>query len=290
MSLETLSFLLFSQVLPIITVLAMVLIGSRFVFGIVARKVHNYSFTEEAVEKDNPAVLIRLAGLLFATLVAFIGIVKPTGLGLIHDLAVLGQAMFTVLTALWISMWVNDKWILHEFPNTYEVVSKRNSAVAIVEAGTAIATAMIFSGAFAGSENNFLTEIIWFVIGQAMLVGIAFLYRAVISDVAGHLSRQNTAVAFSMGGLLLASGLALGSAVSGPFVGWGVELMNVGLYMGAWLVVMISLRFVVNFIIVPGARLRHEIAVDGNWGVGLLDGALSVAFTIMFIRLANLAT
>ncbi len=285
MDIATLGSLLVSHVLPVVGVLAMVLVISRFVFGAAARVVHGYSFTAESVERDNPAVLVRLAGMLFATLVAFVSIVKPTGLGWLYDLAVLGETSFMVLVALWLSMIVNDKLILHEFPNTAEVVGNRNTAVAVVEASTMIATALVFSGAFAGSEDKFATETIWFVVGQLVLVGLAFGYRIMIPGVAAELKNQNAAVALSMAGLLVAGGMALGNAVSGQFHSWSADLTSVGLYMLAWLAVMISLRLVVNFVIVPGTRLRRELTDDRNWGVGLVDGALSIAITAVFINL-----
>ncbi|MBI2109137.1 MAG: DUF350 domain-containing protein [Parcubacteria group bacterium] len=287
MTLAELGSLLVSQVLPIIIVSMVAVIVSRVVFGIEARVVHKYSFTQEAVESDNPAVLIRLAGMLFATIVAFIGIAKPSGLGWLYDMAVLGESLVTVIVLLWISMWVNDKCILSKVSNTAEVVGKRNTAVGIIEASTLAATAFIFSGAFAGSEDKFTTEVVWFALGQGLLVTVAYLYRFVVPNAADEIANQNTAVAFSMGGLLIAAGMALGGALTGQFESWTSDLLDVVLYVGIWLFVMTVLRLVVNYIIIPGARMRKEMTADRNWGVGFVDGTLSVAITVMFVHLAG---
>jgi uncharacterized membrane protein YjfL (UPF0719 family) len=200
-----------------------------------------------------------------------------------YDLAAVGEAAVLVVAALFASLWINDKFILSEFSNTKEVVEKRNIAVAIVEASTLTATALIFSGAFGGSDDKFSVELGWFALGQVLLIGLAFLYRrAMIKDANVHLQSQNTAVAMSMGGLLIALGMALGNAVSGPTTTVGVELMNIGLVMVAWLVFMGGLRLLVNYAIIPGARMRKEIVEDKNWGIGLVDGAMSIALTAVF--------
>src|SRR3989344_491952 len=231
------------QVVPVVVVMTMLLLIARYSFSGVAR-LQKYSFTKEALEEDNKAVLIRLAGFFFATMVAFKSTFEPAGLGILFDLSVLFSTVFMALVALFASMWVNDALILHHFDNNDEVVKKKNVAVAIVEASTMIATAFIFSGAFTGNDNMFVMEVVWFVIGQAMLICFAVLYRFVIKDATFRLQEQNEAVALSMGGFLLGSGIALGNAVAGPFNGWVIELLNVGLYMLVWILVMVMLRIV----------------------------------------------
>ena len=82
--------------------------------------------------------------------------------------------------------------------------------------------------------------------------------------------------------VLLSGGLALRTAVSGPFDGWAVELVNVAVFMAFWAVFMVAAHAVANFVIVPGRRLSSEIIADRNWGVGFVYALLLIAVTLVY--------
>lgn len=278
----------FENILPTVlnaTFAALTLMGvfliARALFGLQALKVHKYSVVDEATHNDNPAVLIRLFGLLFATVIAFFGIFSPT-YHVLNDLALMGQTTSMVICALFVSLWINDKFILGKFNNTYEILI-RNVSVAIIEASTTIATALIFSGAFGNSEDRFVLELAWFGIGQAALIVLAYLYRIVaLPDADSHIKSNNVAVALAMGGMLLSLGIMLSKAVSGSFSDWPTELLNVGGMLGVWVIFMSLSQVFLNYVIIPGACMRREIIADRNWGIGLVSGGLSIALTLVF--------
>ena len=159
------------------------LIMGRFAFSLESNFLKGYSFTDETVQRNNPAVGIRLASFLLALVVSFLGMMHPSGVSFWQDLNNVGLYALLAIAFLMISAVVNDKVILYWFSNTTEVVHLRNMSVAVVEAATYLATAFVMSGALKGWEGGFLTAIMWFAIGQCFLAALGFLYRACVRGV-----------------------------------------------------------------------------------------------------------
>lgn len=283
--------------LPLAGAMLALVVVARFAYGQVAR-VEGYSFSSELVVRDNPAVGLRLASLLFACVIAFFGVAHPSGVSVIEDLNLYTQYALVVLGGLFVSLKINDFWILYGFDNNKEVVGEKNVAVAIVEASTYLATGLIFSGALhgalGGKGGGIWVSVGWFVIGQVMLIGLTAVYRIYMRVDRGigiddftiddTLDNHNCACAIDLGSVLLSGGLALKTAVSGDFHGWAADLPQVGLFMGVWLVLMVLTQVVANFAVVPGQAVKHEIMIDKNWGVAWVCAALRVAFTLVYIQ------
>ena len=262
--------------------IALLVVG-RFAFGLVASiGGSKYSLTYETVKNDNPAVGIRLAAFLLAMVISFLGMMHPSGVGFAQDLNNIGMYGLLAIVALIVSAIVNDKLILYSFDNNMEVVGEKNVAVAIVEASTYFATALIMRGALSGWEGGFAVAVGWFVLGQAFLVLLGFLYRLVVKDVFEGLDTHNVASALSFGGFLLAGGLALGAAVSGPVSSLQADLTSAGLYLAVWLTLIVITRFLADLLLVPTAKISHEIMVDRNVGIGALDACVMLATTLIF--------
>lgn len=269
---------------PFIVVGAMlgVIIVARAVFGVLCR-IEGYSLTQETVVNDNPAIGIRYALFLAAVVLSFSNIIHPSGISLAEDLNVLTQYGLLVISMLLVSRYVNDYLILYGFPNNREVFEEKNVAVAIVEGSTFLATAFVIAGALSGWEGGFWVALGWFGIGQILLIVITLLYRALVKGVFDGLDSHNHACALSLGGFLLSCGIALGRAINGPFHGWTEDLINVGIYMFGWVVSMAVAAFVANRIMLPSARLREEVMTERNVAAGVVEGAVFVAATLLYI-------
>ena len=263
--------------------MALLVVG-RFAFGLVASVGSSkYSLTVETVKNDNPAVGIRLAAFLFALVFSFLGMMHPSGVGFEADLNNIGMYGVLSIGALLISAIVNDKLILYGFDNNAEVVGEKNIAVALVEGCTYLATAFIMRGALSGWEGGFWVAIMWFVIGQAFLVALGYLYRLVVKGVFEGLDTHNVASALSFGGFLLAGGIALGAAVSGPVSSLKADMMGAGLYISVWLALVVVMRYVADLLLVPTAKISDEIMIDRNVGIGALDASVMLATTLIFV-------
>ena len=119
-----------------------------------------------------------------------------------------------------LSRYLNDWLILYDFDNNREVVGEKNIAVAIVEGATYLASAYVVGGTFYDWESGWWLAIVWFLIGQVLLIALGLLYRIFARGTAEALDRHNIAVGISLGGFLLAGGMVSGAVISGPSKGW----------------------------------------------------------------------
>ncbi len=259
------------------------LVVARMTFGIVSR-IEGYSLTYETVENDNQAVGIRYATFLLAVIVSFLGILHPSGVSLAEDLNIIAGYGLLSISLLVVSRWVNDYLILYDFGNNKEVIGEKNTAVAIVEGGTYMATAFIMAGALCGWEGGFWVSLIWFGIGQVFLIGLALLYRLCMRGVFKALDECNNACGISFAGFLLSGGIAMGAAVAGPFTGWSNDLGAILAYLGCWLILMSVVHFVLNFCVLPSSHLRKEIMTDRNFGAGMIESVVFLATTLFYTK------
>ncbi len=275
---------LFSAGLLTLSVLALIVVA-RVVFGVVCR-IEGFSFSYEMVENDNPAIGIRVGLFLLAVIFSFLGLVHPSGVGWQEDLNIIAGYGLLAIGLLIVSRWVNDFLIVYDFSNNKEVVGKKNTAVAIVEGATYRATAFIMSGALAGWHGGFKVAMIWFGIGQLFLVVLNLIYRICVRGNIGDAlaDARNNACAFSVGGFLLSGGIALGAAISGPFISWSSDLAGVGKYVGGWLIFMLIAGLIAKYFILPAARLRKEIMEDRNVAAGIIEAVVFITTTLFYVR------
>lgn len=267
---------------PLLVIMLVFVVVARAAFGFIARP-QGYSFTEQAVDKDNPAVLLRFAGLLAGVLVAFVGIIHPTGLGWVEDAKLLVASGIGAIAAIVVSGWVNDKLILPGINNTFELLERRKVSVGIVEFSTLIATGLIFAGAIGGPYGGLVENLGWFVAGQALLIALAYCYDyAFVIGTRGAIYAGNTACAVALGGFLLAGGIALHDAVSRA-----KEIWEVPVYLVTWLILMFVVELALNYVIIPGHRIRKELVQDNNWGIGVVSAAVTLAITLGFASLVS---
>lgn len=270
-----------TSMIATVLLLAGTLFAGRYGFGALAR-VEGYSFHEQVFVKNNPAVTIRLCGLIFALFIATFGGYHPEGVSVTDDLSGGIAAFVAAFVALTISRYVNDYIILHSIDNNKEVVVKQNVAVAIIECATYLATAFIFAGGVADPDHGFIFNVTWFVFGQIVLIALAFLYRVLAPATLDRVATGNTACALSLAGLLLSGGIAVGALIGGTFESWAVDLARVGVSLLIWLVLMGLSRLVFYVSVASPSRLATELATEDNWAIGLINGLTFIAFTAAF--------
>ena len=273
----------FLELLFILGSLLAFLVFARSVFGWVARA-EGYSLTFETTVKDNPAVGIRFGLFLLASTIPFLNLLEPSGAGLKEDFNVLAFYGLVSVVLLIVAREVNDRLILYKFSNDAEVIGKRNTSVAVVEGASYLATAFIVSGAFSNVDAGIGAALIWFLVGQCVLVVLDNIYSIAVPGLQEALASQDLACALSLGGFLLAGGMALGAAISGESFGWTQDAIDVAYFLGVWFLLIIVVHFVMNRLFLPGTSLRKELLNDRNVGAGLIEAVLFISVTLFYIR------
>ena len=276
----------FLEVLFILASLLAFLIFARSVFGWVGR-VEGYSLTVETTINDNPAVGVRFGFFLLAAATSFVNLLEPSGGGLKQDFDIVAFYGLVSLLLLIVAREVNDKLILYKLNNDAEVIGKKNTSIAIVEGSSYLGTAFITSGALSNVEAGIGAALVWFAVGQCVLVVLDNIYSIAAPGIQDALAAQNIAAAISLGGFLVAGGMALGAAIAGESYGWVQDSLDVGYFLAIWLLVITVVQFLLNKIFLPGTSLRKELLTDRNVAAGIIEAALFIITTLFYIKVRS---
>jgi uncharacterized membrane protein YjfL (UPF0719 family) len=241
-------------------------------------RIEGYDPINELFFRDNAALGVRYALYIAAVLIALLGTFDRAQ----GDSGVVEFSQHALLAALLVhlSRYLNDWLILYDFSNNREVVQQKNLAVAIVEGATYVGSAHVVAGAFADWESGLWLALIWFVIGQFLVVVLALLYRAVAPGVAKSLDDHNSAMGVSLGAFLLSGGIICGVAISGPSRGWQQDLLIVATYIVTWLGVMVITHFITELLVVRSSRVSDEITHQRNIAAALFKAVVFIAVTL----------
>lgn len=235
----------------------------------------------EITQNENTALAIRYALFLLALVISFSQVIQPADSAGDNLLAVVKYGP-PIVAVLAVAYFVNAIIMLHTIANNDEVVGRGNVAVAIVEGASFIATAFISSATLVGLETNLGEALLWLLIGQVGLVLLTYLYHRLVPQTYDALKQDNVACALSLGGLLVAMGLTLAAAISGPSTTWWKDLGGAGLELLGWAALMAAAHFVANEMLVRGARLRSEVMERDNVAAGLLEGCVFLGVTLLY--------
>jgi len=243
-------------------------------------KLEGYDPINELLLRDNPALGLRYALFAIAVVLSLLGIFDR-GRG---DSGAVDFTLQAILaTALiYISRFLNDWFILYHFSNNREVVQEKNIAVALIEGAGYMASAYVIGGAFYDWESGLTTAILWFLIGQLLMVLLAFVYRMVARGTDQALDDHNLAVGISLGAFLLAGGMICGAIVSGPSVGWHQDLLIVAAYFAAWIVTMLVAHLISDRVVFRSSRMRDEVTEQRNIAAALFKAVIFISVTLGF--------
>ena len=244
----------------------------------VSGKIEGYDPVNEMLLRDNPALALRYALFAIAVVFAVLGIFDraqgDSGAWLFTQNALLAVIL------IYLSRYLNDWLILYHFSHNREVVQEKNSAVAVVEGATYLASAYVIAGAFYDWENGPWIALVWFFIGQLMLILLAFLYRLAGKGVDAALDDQNLAVGISLAGFLLSGGMVCGAVISGPSQGWRSDILTVAAYLGAWVLLMLVAHLISDKLAFRSSRLGEEVMEQRNIAAALFKAVIFIAVTL----------
>lgn len=249
--------------------------------------------TEALTSRDNAALGVSLSGYLFGVLMITTDVLSGPGHG------------DWTRDAVWVTVYGAGGIAFLAFVGTVELrlilsgnalksVRNGNVAAGIVTAGSYVSTSLIIAATVSGESlgGTFLTAVVFFVIGQATLLLVTYLFRFLTSyKDSEEVMNGNVAAALSYAGLMIAVAVVVSHAIRGEFVDYQSSLIGYG-----WsLVVVVALYPIRQFLIQGlllgcgfkpyGGRLDEEISRDRNFSAGILEAATYLGAALLATRL-----
>ena len=253
---------------------AIILLAGFYLIFFIGKITHDllhreYNLTKELVEKDNPALAFSLAGYYLGLVLCIGGVLAGPGNSLVEDLIDLGIYGFLSIILLNLSWFLCDKLILYKFKINDELIRDHNQGTGAVSAGVSIASGLLVYGAVAGEGGNIWTAVIFWAIGQLMLVLAGLAYNLITSyDIHAEIEKDNVAAGISFAGAIVAVGIIVGLAAEGDFESWSEDLTDFIIIALTGLVILPLVRVLTDKILLPTVKLSHEIAGQEKPNVG----------------------
>ena len=175
-----------------------------------------------------------------------------------------------------------NRLVLYKFDIEKQIVEGRNVGAGAVEFGTYIATALLIGGAAAGEGGGFDTALAFFGLGLVVLILFALFYQFTTPfDIHKEIESDNTAVGIALGSNLVAMGLVIFKAVFGNFDGWSEALASFIIFVVIGFVLLYVLRILIDFLLLPTAKISNELAAERNMGVAFVEGSIVISSALI---------
>lgn len=244
---------------------SLIYLALSFVLFIVGKLVFKLFHKEvevakELVEHDNLAFAVAHVGYYVGILLAVGSAIVGPSHGLVQDMIDISIYGLLAIILLNIALIINDKIILRKFSIREEISRKQNLAVGVAEGAIAVSTGLILLGSVSGEGGSVMTAIVFWALGQVLLILTALLYNAITRfDLYEQLGKANVAVAVGFAGALIAIANLIRFGLSGGFESWQENLLNVGLEVGVGFVFLPVVRVVTDKLLLPGRNLTDEL-------------------------------
>ncbi len=234
--------------------------------------------SRNASPRQRCALGIRYALYTVAVVYALLGIFDRSQ----GDSGIFEFSIHALLAALLIhlSRYLNDWLILYDFNNNREVVQEKNIAVALVEGATYVASAYVVAAAFYDCESGLWLAVVWFLIGQLLLIALALLYRVIRQRCRCGTRRSQRQRSASPWGAFFSGGIACGAAISGPSGGWRHDILAVAFFLSLWLAFIGVTHFLTELLVFRSSRLSDEVMRQQNIAAALFKAVLFLAVTL----------
>ncbi len=251
-----------------------------------------YKINHQLRTKDNVALGLSITGYYLGTVIVFLGAVYQDfsviveGLGFTTDYwrSVLEVFLTSLagIAALNFARAVVDRLVLHRFRTAQKIIDDQNAGTGAVEAGVYVATALVIAGSVSGEGGGAETSLAFAALGLLVLVLFALFYELTTSfNIHDEIEENNTAVGVALAGNLVAIGIVVFKAVFGDFVNWGEALVEFITFAALGFVLLLAMRLVVDLLLFPRVKVAHELAVDRNLGVALIESAVVVSASLI---------
>lgn len=240
----------------------------------------------ELTTKDNLAFAVPLGAYYFGILLAVGGpLASPSRGDLVHDgLAVVGWGLLAI-GLLNLASLGKRQALLFGLDLTHEILARQNVAAGTVLAGFHVAGGLVVLGALSG-EGGLLPAVIFWLYAQLLLMlGAVVFLRLTHEDIRVEILRDNRAAALSLAGVVVAMGNILRFAIGGSFEGWGASLVAATSYALAGLALLFGVRWLLDWLLLPGVTIRHEVVEQTvpNVGVGYLEALFYLGASFLIV-------
>ena len=254
---------------------------------------------KELTEKDNPALGLSVMGYYLGIMIIYIG--ATLGPAISPDAYLTNEEYYKDvgiqlgITAIWsfagifflnIARGLLDKVNLRGVPLAKEIINDKNMGAGAIEFGSYIASALIIAASIYGETGNWVTAVLFFVLGQSSLIVFTALYQKITPfDIISQINKDNNAVGVALAGNLIAIGLVVAGAATVPFETWDTTLVDFGINLGLGIVFLLIGRFVADKVLLPGTSLNHEIENDRNVAAAFIESAAVISFAALIFIL-----
>lgn len=250
----------------------LLLVGEgKIVFGLFNRKIN---INSELVDKDNTAFIISYAGYFAGLVITIAGVFMGPSAGFYEDIIDIVIYGNLGIVLLFLASIVNDKIILRKFSIYKEIIEDRSPATGVVLAASYISSGIVLMGAISGEGGNFLTAIIYWIVGQIALILFTLMYEKLAGfDVHKEIERDNTAAGVAFAGILVAVSLLVNEALTGDFQSWVITAEKIGADLVLGAVFLPLTRFALEKILLKKRTFAEEISQQSipNIGLGILE-------------------
>jgi len=252
----------------------LILIAAFYVLLLIGKIINDllhreYKLNFELVEKDNAALALAMAGYYFGLVLAIGGTLVGPGISIIDDLidlCIYGLLSIILVNASW---YICDKLILFKFKISEELIRDHNQGTGAVSAGMSIASGFIIFGSVQGKGGSIWTVIVFWVIGQIILILAGLIYNRITPyNIHDEIEKDNVAAGVSFAGALVAIGVIVGLAAESDFESWATNLPDYLGYAALGLVLLPLIRLLTDKILLPTVNLTDEIARQEKPNVG----------------------
>jgi len=269
------------------------LVSIKYISGWIA----NVNATDELKEKDNAAFGISIFAVMLSISIMMTGVVSGGS-----DEIIANEAISVVtygvlgLVLMFVTRFVFDKFTMPNI-SIKDEIKNGNMAVAIIDAGNVLATAIIIRSIMVWIETEAISGVIFvcigYIISQIVLV-IATIYRKKIFNKTSSrkmhdlLLQGNMALAFRFSGYRIAIAFAIAST-SGivPFSTENILTISIlWLVISVIMIVIISLlSLIAHKIILKDIDNNAEIREESNIAIGLIEGGISICIALLVASL-----
>ncbi|MEX1297642.1 MAG: DUF350 domain-containing protein [Desulfotignum sp.] len=271
-----------------------VILGTGFIW--LAKRIDDWrtkGFNDDThIDDGNVAVGLRRSGLYLGIAIALTGAMSGSSNGFWLDILQLFVDGLFITGFMFSTRFINDTIMLAHIDNDAECVRQfeqpdgtiknGNTAVGMVEAGMYLATGFILHGSFSGGGGTFfqgiLSAILFFVIGQAILLILGLFYEMTTPfNVRNEIKADNPAAGIGLAGILIALGIILMASLSGPFTGWTNDLAGFFIYAVFGMVMLLIFQRVIDRLLLPTTSTAVEVSEDRNTAALLVTESALIA-------------
>ena len=147
-----------------------------------------------------------------------------------------------------------------------------------------IATGLNIYGAVFGQGGNIYTAIVFWAVGQTILVLVGKYYNLITTyDIHEHIERDNVPVGVGFGGAMVAMGNLLRAASVEDFSGWEENLLGFFSFLIVGVILLPAARILTDRVLLPGRSLADELVNQEkpNMGAAYLEACSYIGSSLL---------